>query len=263
MLIGRVKYQEKIIPVVFDKKKGKVFEIFTEIEEVIEKFDASVEISSTGIPIEDVDILIPINPSKIIGIGRNYVGHVKELGNEIPEEPVIFFKPPSSLTNHNGKVIYPPQTNRLEYEGELALVMKRKTKNASAEKIEEKPDFYFAYTSFLDMTARDIQKTEDVWAKSKGFDTFGPLGPWINLDPLPDSLEIKTFLNDELRQEDNISNMIFKPAFLVEYVSKYMTLEIGDIIITGTPEGVGTVDDGDKIRLEITNLENLEIEIKK
>jgi 2-keto-4-pentenoate hydratase/2-oxohepta-3-ene-1,7-dioic acid hydratase in catechol pathway len=263
MLIGRVKHKEKILTVIFDRVKNEVFEIYSEIEEVLEKLDVPMDVSSIGIPIDEVEILIPINPPKIVGIGRNYVGHVKELSSEIPEEPVIFFKPPSSLTKHNSEVIYPPETKRLEYEGELALVMKKRIKNASAEEIQNNPELYYGYTPFLDMTARDIQKTEDVWAKSKGFDTFGPIGPWINIDPLPDSLEIRTFLNDELRQEDNINNMIFKPSFLVEYISKFMTLEVGDVIITGTPEGVGVVNDGDKVKLEISNLENLEVKITK
>ncbi len=263
MLVGRVKHNNRIFSVIFDNYENIVYEIFAEIEEILETIKSDIDISSKGIPVSEVEILIPTKPSKIVGIGRNYVGHVKELGSQIPDEPVIFFKPPSSLIPNKGEVIYPTLTERLEYEGELALVMRRQTKNVSAAEVKLNPQFYFGYTSFLDMTARDIQKMEEVWSKSKGFDTFGPIGPWINLDPLPESLKIRTFLNDEICQDDDIVNMIFKPEKIVEYVSQYMTLEIGDIIITGTPEGVGQVKEGDRIRLEISTLETLEVVITK
>ncbi len=262
MLIGRILFENKIYPVVYDEKKKQVFQIFSDIREVLADTTQDIDISPTGIPIEDTKILSPINPSKIVGIGRNYVGHAKELGNEVPDSPVVFLKPTSSLIPHNGIVKLPKLSQQIEYEGELALVIKQKLKKVKADDIRKNPQEFFGYTAFLDMTARDIQKTEELWVKAKGFDTFGPIGPWININPLPESLRIKTLLNDEVRQDDDISNIVFAPGFLIEYISNYMTLDIGDVIITGTPEGVGKVVHGDRIKVVIDTLEPLEVTVE-
>lgn len=262
MLIGRVEYKNKIITALYDPKEKKIFEIYSSINDVLRKIDVEIDVSSEGISVEEIVFLIPVIPSKIICLGRNYLEHARELGNEVPEEPILFFKPPSCLIPHKGKVKYPSFSKEVHYEGELALIIKQKIKNITEQEINRNPEKYFGYTSFIDMTARDIQKKDELWTRAKGFDTSGPIGPWININPLPERLKIITKLNDEIKQESDISKMIFSPSKIIEYISKIMTLEICDIISTGTPEGVGKVEIGDKVRLEIETLEALEITIQ-
>ncbi|MHA1198941.1 MAG: fumarylacetoacetate hydrolase family protein [Candidatus Heimdallarchaeaceae archaeon] len=262
MLIGRILFENRVFYAIYDKSEKMVYEIFSDILEFLNKPSEEIEISPSGVHIDDIEILPPIIPSKIVGIGRNYAGHARELGNEVPEFPVVFLKPISSLIPQNGIVKLPKLSKQVEYEGELALVIKQKLKKVKAEDIRNNPHEFFGYTAFLDITARDIQKIDEVWVKAKGFDTFGPIGPWININPLPESLRIKTFLNDEVRQDDDVNNMVFSPDILIEYISNYMTLEIGDVIITGTPEGVGQIEEGDRIRVEIDTLEPLEVTVE-
>ncbi len=261
MLIGRVAYNRKTLSVIYVSEEKKVYEIYAPIEKALSAMDTEIDISGTGIEIEKVQILPPVKPSKIICIGRNYEAHAKELGNEVPSEPMIFFKPPSCIIGTNSNVIYPKVSEQVDYEGEIALVIKKVIKNIDAKHVRRNPQNFFGYTAFLDMTARDIQKKEKLWTKAKGFDTFGPLGPWIELDPIRESLAIKTFVNNEERQSGNTKDMIFDFATIIEYISKIMTLEVGDVIATGTPEGVGSVSIGDKVKVEIDGLIPLEIKI--
>ncbi len=263
MLIGRVSYDKRVFPVLYDKDEKKVYEIFHPINEVLQEKAAEYDMDSVGIDANKVKILFPVKPSKIVCVGRNYVEHAKELGNKAPNEPILFFKPPSCLVPTKGKVVYPDLSKHVDYEGELALVIKRPMRKIKAETIVKNPQDFYGYTGFLDMTARDIQKSDKLWTRGKGFDTFGPLGPWIEMGTLPSNVKIQTFLNDELKQDGNISLMIFNSAQLLEYITRIMTLEVGDIVATGTPAGVGPVKVGDKIRLEIGRLEPLEVEVKK
>ncbi|MHA1303852.1 MAG: fumarylacetoacetate hydrolase family protein [Candidatus Heimdallarchaeaceae archaeon] len=263
MLVGKIAHGKRTFPVLFDSKEDMVYEIFTTMRELLRQNLDEIDLDSSGIPLEEVCILPPVQPSKIICIGRNYVEHAKEFGNLVPEEPLLFFKPPSCLIPHGGKVIYPSLSKRVDFEGELALVIKKRLKRIDAKKIEANPQEYFGYTPFLDMTARDIQKSDKLWTRGKGFDTFGPIGPWIEFNTLPSSLSIQTYVNDEIRQDSNINLMVHSPSKLIEYITKVMTLEPGDVVATGTPSGVGPVNIGDRIKLQIGGLPTLEVQIVK
>lgn len=262
MLIGKVIYKNRKFNVLFDQKEEKVYEILSPIEEVLKNHE-EIDLDPIGIEIEKVKIDIPITPTKIVCVGRNYSEHAKELGNEVPEEPIIFLKPPSSLLPHKGRIIYPSLSNHVDFEGELALVIRRKIRGEKAEDIAQWPEDYYAWTGFLDITARDLQKKDRLWTRAKGFDTFGPLGPWIDLTTRVKNLSIQTFVNGELKQNSNTKKMIFPPERMIEYVSEVMTLEPGDIIATGTPEGVGKINLGDIVSLKIGELPKLEVNVGK
>ncbi len=262
MLIGKVIYEKRKFSVLFDQKEEKVYEILSPIEQILKNHE-EIDLNPTGIEIEKVKIDIPITPTKIVCVGRNYSEHAKELDNEVPEEPIIFLKPPSSLIPHKGRIIYPSLSSHVDFEGELALVIRRKIKGEKAENIAQWPEEYYAWTGFLDITARDLQKKDRLWTRAKGFDTFGPLGPWINLTTQVKNLNIQTFVNGELKQNSNTKKMIFPPERIIEYVSEVMSLEPGDIIATGTPEGVGKIKVGDTVLLKIGGLPELEVSVRK
>ena len=195
-----------------------------------------------------------LKPSKIIAVGLNYVDHARELNMKIPEEPIIFLKPPSSLIFHKDPIVYPPQTKELHYEGELAVVIRDKIKNI---KPEEAFDHILGFTCGNDVTARDLQRKDGQWTRAKSFDTFCPLGPEIVKGINPDNLGIKLYLNGELKQSSNTSNMIFKVDYLVSFISRIMTLEAEDVILTGTPPGVGEMRVGDEVVVEIEGIGKL------
>jgi 2-keto-4-pentenoate hydratase/2-oxohepta-3-ene-1,7-dioic acid hydratase in catechol pathway len=201
-------------------------------------------------------LLAPCFPSKIIAVGRNYRAHTAELGNMVPQEPLLFLKPPSTVTPDSQPIYYPPQSQRVDYEGELALVMGEITKNCSPQQARTK---IWGYTIANDVTARDLQRKDEQWTRAKGFDSFCPLGPWI-VRELSAGARIQTFVNDdpEPRQSALIHEMVFSPQAVVSYISHIMTLMPGDVVFTGTPEGVGPVKVGDKIRVEIEGIGSLE-----
>ncbi len=200
----------------------------------------------------DLQILTPVQPSKIICVGLNYNDHAKELGMEIPDEPVFFLKPVSSILGHLGKIIYPETAKQVDYEGELAVIIGKRCKNINR---KEASSVIMGYTCFNDVTARDLQKKDVQWTRSKSFDTFAPVGPYI-ADPMLDvsKLVIETRVNGELRQDSNTANLIFNVPYLIEFISSIMTLERGDIISTGTPAGVGELSVGDDVEVEIENV---------
>jgi len=201
--------------------------------------------------VEELRLLAPAVPSKIIGIGRNYVAHAAEHGVEVPAEPLLFLKPPSSVLDPEGTIVAPALSQRVEYEGELALVIGRRCK-AVAE--PEAWACVLGVTCGIDVTARDIQRADPQWTRGKGFDTFCPLGPWITAglsEAQAAALRLETRVNGELRQQASTGEMVFPPARLIAYVTQVMTLEPGDVILTGTPEGVGRLVAGDRIELEI------------
>ncbi len=193
-------------------------------------------------------------PSKIVALGLNYIDHAKELNMKIPEEPIIFLKPPSALIGHLEKIIYPEGIKELHYEAELAIVIKKKAKNVP---IENAFEYILGYTCLNDVTARDIQRKDIQWTRAKSFDTFCPVGPEIVSGVDPSNLKIETLLNDKIVQCSNTKNMIFKVPEILSFVSKVMTLEEGDIIATGTPPGVGPMQPGDKIEIRIENIGSL------
>jgi 2-keto-4-pentenoate hydratase/2-oxohepta-3-ene-1,7-dioic acid hydratase in catechol pathway len=192
-----------------------------------------------------------INPTKIIAIGLNYLDHAKELKMEIPDHPLIFIKPSTSFIGSGDAIILPPQTKELNYEGELAVVIKEKAKNVS---LDETHRFIAGYTCANDVTARDLQRIDGQWTRAKSFDTFCPLGPRIVSDIDPKHLSIITRVNGTVKQNSNTKNMIFDVFELVSFVSEIMTLLPGDVIITGTPPGVGSIEVGDAVEVEIEGI---------
>ena len=191
------------------------------------------------------------HPTKIIAIGLNYYDHAKELNMAVPDYPLIFLKPPSSVIGSGEMIIYPPQTEELHYEGELAVVIRDITRNVPA---EEAVHHIAGYSCANDVTARDLQRKDGQWTRSKSFDTFCPLGPRIVSDIDPGKSEIMTRVNGVIRQHSNTGNMIFDVYQLVSFVSGIMTLMPGDVIITGTPPGVGSVQAGDEVEIEIEGI---------
>jgi len=188
-------------------------------------------------------------------VGLNFKDHAKELNMKIPKTPIIFLKPPSSLIGHRDFIIYPSEVKRLDYEAELCFIIKEKCKNVSVKKAKE---YILGFSCLNDVTARDIQKKEGQWTRAKSFDTFCPLGPWIETE-VKDvlNLDIKLYLNDKLKQDSNTKNFIFTPYELLSFISKCMTLLEGDIISCGTPAGVGSMKKGDKVCVEIEGIGRL------
>jgi len=208
-------------------------------------------------PLSEVRLLPPVWPSKIVCVGRNYVDHAKELGNPVPTEPMIFYKPVSSMIATGDNIIYPPITQSVSYEGELGLVIGRKARHVSA---DEAVNYIFGYTVINDITARDLQKKDGQWARAKGCDTFCPVGPCVVPRQQVEfsSLRIQSWVNGEAKQDGSVNDMIFNPGAIIAYISQFLTLEPGDLIATGTPPGVGTVTPGDKIRVEIKGIGAIE-----
>ncbi|WES65171.1 fumarylacetoacetate hydrolase family protein [Microbacter sp. GSS18] len=214
---------------------------------------AGFETTGERVPISDVALLAPVIPrSKVVCVGRNYRDHAAELGNDVPAEPMLFLKPNTSVIGPGDAISLPPQSQRVDFEGELAAVIGKIAKNVPAERAL---DYVFGYTIGNDVTARDLQKTDGQWARAKGFDTFCPLGPAIetDFDPAGDAV-VTTRVNGEVRQQGPISDMIFSLADIIAYASAAFTLLPGDVILTGTPAGVGPFVAGDVVEVEITGL---------
>lgn len=202
-------------------------------------------------PLPDVNLLAPSEPGKIVCVGRNYVEHARELGNEVPKVPLIFLKPPSSIINPNDMIVLPPQSVQVEHEGELVVVIGKRGRYITAENARK---HIFGYTIGNDVTARDLQKTDDQWTRAKGFDTFCPFGPWIDTDFDPADAVLTVRVNGQMRQMASTRDMVFNVGVLIAFVSSVMTLEPGDLIFTGTPSGVGLLKDGDEVAVEIEGL---------
>jgi 2-keto-4-pentenoate hydratase/2-oxohepta-3-ene-1,7-dioic acid hydratase in catechol pathway len=205
---------------------------------------------------ESYQLLAPCAPSKIVAVGKNYVNHATEMGSVVPKEPLLFLKPPTTIIANTQAIYYPKASQRVDYEGELALIVGERTKNCPPEQAASK---IWGYTIANDITARDLQEKDGQWTRAKGFDSFCPLGPWI-VRELNASARLQTFLNQEEqpRQSIQIDSMVHAPEVLIAYISSIMTLLPGDIILTGTPEGVGTMQIGDRIRIEIEGIGHLE-----
>lgn len=224
---------------------------------------ASVEQTSTeaftAAPLEELQLLPPVTPSKIVCVGRNYREHAAELGNEVPKEPLLFLKPPSSLLAFGKQVRIPALSKRVDYEGELAIVIDRRCRNIGPD--EDVSQYIRGYTIVNDVTARDIQKSDGQWTRGKGWDTFCPVGPFVvlqgpgEIDPMHGSpVTITTRLNGETKQHGSTADLIFPIDFLLRYITAFTTLEPGDLIPTGTPSGVGPMQAGDKVEVEISGL---------
>lgn len=208
----------------------------------------------------DYQLLAPCAPSKIVAVGKNYLAHALEMESEVPKEPLIFLKPPSAIIAHEQNIYYPKQSQRVDFEGELALVIGDRTKNCTLEEAKSK---IWGYTIANDVTARDLQKKDGQWTRAKGFDTFCPLGPWI-VRELTSGARLQTFINEdkEPKQSTLLSEMVFSPEEIVAYVSQIMTLLPGDVILTGTPEGIAPMQIGDQVRVEIESIGSLSNQIQ-
>jgi 2-keto-4-pentenoate hydratase/2-oxohepta-3-ene-1,7-dioic acid hydratase in catechol pathway len=206
------------------------------------------------LPLSRVTLLAPVTPSKIICLGHNYSDHARELNAELPTLPLLFMKPPSSLIANGETILLPNQSQQVDFEGELAVVIGRRGRDIPAETAR---DFILGYTIANDVTARDLQMKDGQWTRCKGFDTFCPLGPWIETDMDPFDTLVTTHVNGVLRQMGSTKEMIFPIYQLVAYISAIMTLEPGDVILSGTPAGVGRIVDGDSVTVTIEGIGEL------
>ena len=214
-----------------------------------------VQFTGATFPLDDVRLLAPVLPSKVVAVGRNYADHAREMGSEPPAEPILFLKPSTAVVGHGDPIAYPVKlTQRVDYEGELAVIIGRLCREVPAAQAAE---VIFGYTCANDVTARDLQARDGQWTRAKGFDTFCPLGPWIETDADPADLELTTVVNGEVRQQTRTSQLLYDVPALVEYVSTVMTLLPGDVLLTGTPAGVGPLEDGDEVSVTIENVGSL------
>ncbi|MGB9779507.1 MAG: fumarylacetoacetate hydrolase family protein [Caldanaerobacter sp.] len=209
--------------------------------------------------LNEIKLLPPCIPSKAICVGLNYKDHIEEMGDKIPEEPTLFIKPSTAVIGPDDYIILPEMSRRVDYEGELAVVIGRKAKNVS---IEEAKNYILGYTIANDVTARDLQAKDGQWTRAKSFDTFLPIGPWIVTDLDPTSLNITTYVNGEVKQKSNTKYLIFDVFKLVSFISHIMTLNPGDVILTGTPSGVGPLKAGDVVTIEIEGIGKLTNRVK-
>ncbi|MEE9613481.1 MAG: fumarylacetoacetate hydrolase family protein [Thermodesulfobacteriota bacterium] len=205
--------------------------------------------------LDEVKLLSPVTPTKVVAIGLNYKAHAAEFDKPLPEEPMLFLKPPSSVIGPGDDIRYPSHmSRRVDYEGELGVVIGVVTKDVSVEKAR---NCIFGYTCFNDVTARDLQGKDVQYTRAKGFDTFAPMGPWLEADIDPTDVRVETFLNGEKRQDTSTSDMIFNVFELISFVSRVMTLMPGDVIATGTPSGVGKMKPGDEVEVRIEGIGSL------
>ncbi|MBI5571920.1 MAG: fumarylacetoacetate hydrolase family protein [Desulfomonile tiedjei] len=204
--------------------------------------------------LDQVQLEPPCVPTKVVAVGLNYRDHAAELGLKLPEEPLLFLKPASSVIGPGARILLPPQSTRVDYEAELGIVIAKTAKNVTREAAAE---HILGYTCLNDVTARDLQNKDGQWTRAKGFDTFCPFGPWIETDVNPANLAIELYLNSERKQRSRTSNLIFSPAELVEFASGVMTLFPGDVIATGTPSGIGPMKHGDTVEVRIEGVGSL------
>ncbi|MCZ4121555.1 fumarylacetoacetate hydrolase family protein [Streptomyces sp. H39-S7] len=215
---------------------------------------AEFELSGTKVPLNKVRLLPPVLPNKVVAIGRNYAEHAAELGNEVPAVPVAFFKPSTSVVGSGDPIVYPSFSNEVHHEAELAVVISRLCREVPRERVK---DVILGYTCANDVTARDAQRTEGQWARAKGFDSACPLGPWIETELDPSDLAITATVNGELRQAGRTSQMVRSIEDLIVHITEAMTLLPGDVILTGTPAGVGPLNVGDEVAVSIEGIGTL------
>jgi len=212
------------------------------------------EPTETLVPFEQAHLLAPVFPTKVVGVGRNYAEHAAERGVEVPEEPVIFLKPATAVVGPEAPVVIPPEAGEVHHEAELAVVMGRVARRVGA---EDASAYILGYTAANDVSARDLQKQDGQWARAKGFDTFCPLGPAVETELDPSGLSISCLVNGEIRQQGTTGDMIFGVDELVAFISRVMTLLPGDVILTGTPAGVGPIRPGDRMEVVIDRIGSL------
>jgi 2-keto-4-pentenoate hydratase/2-oxohepta-3-ene-1,7-dioic acid hydratase in catechol pathway len=213
-----------------------------------------IQLSGPPLPLDRVRLLAPVAPTKVVCVGRNYAEHAAEFGNEAPPEPLLFLKPPTTIVGPGASVVYPDISERVDHEGELAVIIGRRCRYVNE---ADAAGVIFGYTIANDVTARDLQRKDGQWTRGKGFDTFGPVGPWVDTDYDHSGRTLRCSVNGELRQESNTDLMIHSVARIVSYATAFMTLVPGDIIMTGTPAGVGPVQPGDTMVVAIDGLGEL------
>lgn len=235
---------------------GPVFGVINGTKIGILKSHPFGELEPTGVALDldDVKILSPVLPSKVVCVGKNYADHAKELGGEVPAEPVIFIKPNTTVIGENDPIVLPPQSGNVHHEVELAVVISHLCKNVSVERAHE---VILGYTIANDVTARDLQNTDGQWTRAKSFDTFCPLGPWIETEIDPTNLELTCEVNGEVRQAGNTKDLVRSAHEMVAWISNVMTLLPGDVILTGTPAGVGPINAGDIVEVTISGIGTL------
>ena len=221
----------------------------------------SHRIGAGKIPIADVQLIPPVLPSKIVAVGLNYRDHAVERGRSLPKEPLIFLKPSTAVIGPLDIIIFPRMAKRIDYEGELAVVIRKKAYQLKDD--DPVQDHIFGYTCFNDVTARDLQEKDGQFTRAKSFDTFAAVGPCIQTDLDPARVNLKTFLNGKLRQSGNTRNLIFPVPYLVRFVSRIMTLKAGDILTTGTPAGIGPMQPGDRVDVQIDGIGTLSNTVMK
>lgn len=206
------------------------------------------------VPLDDVRLLAPVLPSKLVCVGKNYAAHAAEFGMEVPEEPLLFLKPSTAVIGPGDAIRLLPVSKRVDYEGELAVVIGRLARDV---RTEDAYRYILGYTCANDVTLRDLQHTNDQWTRAKGFDGSCPLGPWIETELDANDVRVETRLNGEIRQGGQTSDMVFGVATLIEYITGFMTLLPGDVLLTGTPEGVGRLAAGDVVEVEVEGVGSL------
>lgn len=246
MIISRFAYQDEIHFGVLGENNQVFF-----IKNPFENEGKIIKLDQPPVGFSEIRLLAPTTPSKIVAVGLNYVDHAKELKMDIPDEPIIFLKPPTSVIGPEKNILLPHQSQRVDYEAELAVVIGKEAKFVSSENAS---DYVLGYTCSNDVTARDLQQKDVQWTRAKSFDTFAPLGPWIVTDIDPSDLKIELFLNGEVKQSSSSKNLIFSPFELVSFISKIMRLYPGDVIMTGTPPGVGKLEAGDVVEVRIEKI---------
>jgi 2-keto-4-pentenoate hydratase/2-oxohepta-3-ene-1,7-dioic acid hydratase in catechol pathway len=212
----------------------------------------AVQDKETTLALEEVKLLAPVAPSKIVCVGRNYREHAAELGNKMPDEPLLFLKAPSAVIGSGDRIELPPASQQVEHEGELGVVIGRTARGLSQN--DNPLDYVFGYTCVNDVTARDLQRKDVQFTRGKSFDTFCPVGPWIETELDPANVAVSTRLNGEMKQQGNTGDMAFPVAFLIRYISEIMTLYPGDLIATGTPAGVSKMMAGDIVEVEVAGI---------
>ena len=245
MRIARVQHRDEIGYALLEEERA----VFLESPPVGE-----LRTGSREAPLDECRILAPVLPSKLVCVGKNYAAHAAEFGTEVPEEPLLFLKPSTAIIGPGDEIRYPTGVERLDFEAELAIVIGRTATRVSE---ADAADRIMGYTCANDVSARDYQMRDGQWTRAKGFDTFCPLGPWIECELDVASVRVQSRLNGEPRQDGDTADMVFKPTFLVSYISRIMTLLPGDVILTGTPDGVGPMKPGDEIAVSITGIGTL------
>lgn len=208
--------------------------------------------TSEALPLSETTLLAPLNPSKIVCVGRNYREHAAELGNKMPDEPLLFLKAPSAVIATEDRIELPAESQQVEHEGELGVVIGRRARSLTGD--EDPLSYVFGYTCVNDVTARDLQRKDVQFTRGKSFDTFCPVGPWIETSLDPSNLEVTTRVNGEVKQHGRTADMAFSVAYLLRYIAGIMTLFPGDLIATGTPAGVSRLKHGDTVEVEVQGI---------